>query len=94
MGVESATGHADRGCPTDPGRCDHTSGADGNRTHDIRLAKAALCQLSYGPRATTLPGAGKPGHTDVVGRPVTCVAVVVGLFGVVFGVLLRLGLYR
>ena len=28
-------------------------GADGDRTHDLRLAKPALSQLSYGPQATS-----------------------------------------
>ena len=33
------------------------SGADGNRTHDFRLAKPALSQLSYSPAATERPRA-------------------------------------
>ena len=31
------------------GLIDNNGGDDGNRTHDIYLAKVALCQLSYVP---------------------------------------------
>ena len=31
------------------GPIDNNGGDDGNRTHDIYLAKVALCQLSYVP---------------------------------------------
>ena len=36
-------------CPDRHGSIDNNGGDDGNRTHDIYLAKVALCQLSYVP---------------------------------------------
>gem|GEM_PF-5907931 len=43
--------HAIQAC--DPGM--RSSGADGIRTHDPRLAKPMLSQLSYGPRLAAIP---------------------------------------
>src|SRR5689334_5663309 len=40
-----------------------THGADGDRTHDLRLAKPALSQLSYSPEGCCC-GAGCPGGLE------------------------------
>jgi hypothetical protein len=41
--------------PTDRGESAAPSGAEGDRTPDLCLAKAALSQLSYSPGASTTP---------------------------------------
>ena len=35
--------------------CDSSGGDDGDRTHDLRLAKPALSQLSYVPEKNNRP---------------------------------------
>ena len=44
-------------------------GAGGIRTPDIRLAKAALSQLSYGPRTRPADTMTRPLRAAVVGHP-------------------------
>ncbi len=41
------------------------SGASRDRTGDLRVANAALCQLSYGPALGSLGGSGAKGLASV-----------------------------
>lgn len=43
-------------------------GADGDRTHDLRIANATLSQLSYRPTLTRLHGSPRKGANGSVGR--------------------------
>jgi hypothetical protein len=52
-------------------RCDQTltdSGADRDRTDDLRLAKPALSQLSYSPEFENRFGLGRPNLNNIVGQ--------------------------
>jgi hypothetical protein len=52
-------------------RCDQTltdSGADRDRTDDLRLAKPALSQLSYSPEFHNRFGLGRPNLNNIVGQ--------------------------
>ena len=45
-------------CSSSPGSQGVFGGAEGVRTPDLRLAKPALCQLSYAPKASGKVGCG------------------------------------